>query len=164
GKLFDSIIQKATELGVWRIVPLLTERTVSKIESGEKEQKLEKWNQVAIESIKQCGSPWLPKIEMPCTIKEFLEIQSKIDLRMVGSLENERRHPRKCFEEFARKNGKLPHSISVAIGPEGDFTPEELQVLKLAGAQPITLGNLVLRTETAAMYCLSIINYETQSA
>ena len=163
GKLFEAIIQKATELGVFRIVPLLTERVVGKIEAGDAAHKLEKWKVIAIEAIKQCGSAWLQRFEPPSTIKQFIAIQSKMDLAMVGSLGSDRQHPRSCFEAFPREGCKIPKSISVAIGPEGDFSPEELAALQNAGAKPITLGRLVLRTETAALYCLSIINYELQS-
>jgi len=163
GKLFEAIIQKATELGVFRIVPLLTERVVGKLGPEETSHKLEKWRQVAIEAIKQCGSSWLPKIEAPMTIQKFLPLQSEIDLALVGSLEQHSQHPRLFFDQFTQAKGKKPTRVSVAIGPEGDFTSAELSALASAGAQPITLGPLVLRTETAALYCLSFINYELQS-
>lgn len=162
GKLFDAIIQKATELGVFRIVPLVTERVVGKIDANLEDRKLEKWKSVAIEAIKQCGSAWLPRVEAPATIKQFLSWQPTMDLAMVGSLRDDRRHPRICFEDVVRARAKMPASVSIAIGPEGDFTPSELCALQSAGALPITLGPLVLRTETAAIYCLSIINYELQ--
>jgi 16S rRNA (uracil1498-N3)-methyltransferase len=86
------------------------------------------------------------------------------DLSLVGSLQTDRRHPRECFQEFKTQHERLPQSIGVWIGPEGDFTPDELKVIQAAGAQPISLGRLVLRVETAAIYCLSILNYEQQSA
>jgi len=162
GKLFEAIIQKATELGVFRIVPLVTERVVGKIEAGNEDQKVEKWRLIAIEAIKQCGSAWLPRLEAPTTVKQFLACQSTMDLAMVGSLRDDRRHPKTCFEDFAQRRGKMPASVSIAIGPEGDFTPSELSTLQSGGALPISLGPLVLRTETAATYCLSIINYELQ--
>jgi 16S rRNA (uracil1498-N3)-methyltransferase len=162
GKSFEAIIQKATELGVFRIVPLVTQRVVGKVESGDEERKVEKWNLVAVEAIKQCGSPWLPRIERPETIEQFLTRQSGVDLALVGSLRSDSRHPRSLFSAFERQHGRKPKSVCVAIGPEGDFTTVELSTLQTTGAQPITLGPLVLRTETAAIYCLSIINYELQ--
>jgi len=163
GKLFEAIIQKATELGVFRIVPLLTERVVGKLAPEEASHKVEKWRQVAIEAIKQCGSSWLPKIETPLTVEKFLPLQTEVDLALVGSLEPKSQHPRLFFKEFAQAHGKKPTTVSVGIGPEGDFTSAELSTLESAGAKPITLGPLVLRTETAALYCLSFINYELQS-
>jgi 16S rRNA (uracil1498-N3)-methyltransferase len=162
GKLFEAIVQKATELGAARIVPLLTERVVSKPAPEDGGHKVEKWRQVAIEAIKQCGSGWLPKIETPVTVDEFLSLQAETELALVGSLAQGSQHPRNWFMEFAQAKGRNPKSVSVAIGPEGDFTAEELSVLQSAGAKPITLGPLVLRTETAAIYCLSVINYELQ--
>ena len=86
--------------------------------------------------------------------------ETTFDLSLVGSLQKERRHPRECFQEFQAKHGRLPQSVGVWIGPEGDFTLEELEAIQAAGALPISLGRLVLRVETAAIYCLSILNYE----
>jgi 16S rRNA (uracil1498-N3)-methyltransferase len=164
GKIIESIIQKAVELGARRIVPLLTERVVTHLDNEDAGNKRDKWQQVAIEAIKQCGAAWLPKIESPVTPAQFLARKESFDLSLVGSLQKERRHPRECFQEFQAKHGRLPQSAGVWIGPEGDFTPEELNAIQAAGALPISLGRLVLRVETAAIYCLSILNYELNSA
>jgi 16S rRNA (uracil1498-N3)-methyltransferase len=160
GKIMESIIQKSVELGAYRIVPLLTEHVVTLLDEESAENKREKWQQVAIEAIKQCGAAWLPKIEAPTTIERFLSRKDEFDLSLVGSLQTQRRHPRECFQEFQTKHGRLPQSVSVWIGPEGDFTPDELKVIQTAGALPISLGRLILRVETAAIYCLSVLNYE----
>jgi len=160
GKLFEEIIQKATELGAFRIVPLLTQRTVGKFDDKDQSNKLAKWRLVAIEAIKQCGSAWLPRVEPPITLDQFIAQQKTIELPLVGSLAKGALHPRTYFETFEAKQGRKPKSISISIGPEGDFTPEELAQLQSAGALPITLGPLVLRTDTASIYCLSIVNYE----
>ena len=122
--------------------------------------KREKWQQVAIEAIKQCGAAWLPEDRGTGDSPEFLARKEKFDLSLVGSLQKERRHPRESFQEFEAKHGRLPQSVGVWIGPEGDFTPAELKAIQAAGALPISLGRLVLRVETAAIYCLSILNYE----
>jgi 16S rRNA (uracil1498-N3)-methyltransferase len=160
GKIIEDIIQKSVELGVNRIVPLLTERTVTQLDGDGAEGKREKWQQVAIEAIKQCGATWLPKVETPQTISQFLARDKKIDLSLVGSLQTERKHPREWILEFQKSHGQLPPSAAVWIGPEGDFTLNELRVIEAAGAKPITLGALTLRVETAAIYCLSFLNYE----
>jgi 16S rRNA (uracil1498-N3)-methyltransferase len=160
GKIIEDIIQKSVELGASRIVPLLTERVATHLDAGAAADKRDKWQQVAIEAIKQCGALWLPKIEAPVTIGQFLARPERFDLSLVGSLQTERRHPRECFEEFQTKHGRRPQSAAVWIGPEGDFTLEELKAIQNSGAQPISLGKLVLRVETAAVYCLSILNYE----
>jgi 16S rRNA (uracil1498-N3)-methyltransferase len=164
GKIIESIIQKAVELGAQRIVPILTERVVTHLSEKDKIIKRDKWQLVAIEAIKQCGAAWLPKIGTPMTPAQFLARKEIFDLSLVGSLQTDRRHPRECFQEFKTQHGRLPQNIGVWIGPEGDFTPDELRVIQAAGAQPISLGRLVLRVETAAIYCLSILNYEQQSA
>jgi 16S rRNA (uracil1498-N3)-methyltransferase len=160
GKIIESIIQKAVELGARRIVPLLTERVVTQLDKEDAAVKREKWQQVAIEAIKQCGAAWLPQIEAPMTTERYLARKEKFDLSLVGSLQKERRHPRECFREFQAQHGRLPQSVGVWIGPEGDFTPEELEAIQASGALPISLGRLVLRVETAAIYCLSFLNYE----
>ena len=163
GKLIESIIQKAVELGAHRIVSLRTERVVTQLDDDGAEAKREKWQQVAIEAIKQCGAPWLPKIETPQTIAEFLARGEKIELSLVGSLQTERRRPREWILDFQKQHGRLPRSVSAWIGPEGDFTLAELQAIETAGVKPITLGKLTLRVETAAIYCLSFLNYELQA-
>lgn len=160
GKLIDSVIQKATELGVFRIVPLLSERVVTHINDDKIEEKTDHWRTVAIEAIKQCGSAWLPHIEAPVTPQAFLARQEVFDLSLIASLEGDSVHPREHFRAFERQHGRRPRSICVWVGPEGDFTSAEIAAVKSAGAFPITLGKLVLRCETAAVYCLSIVNYE----
>jgi len=160
GKIIESIIQKAVELGVQRVVPLLTERVVTHLDDEGAGQKHDKWQQAAIEAIKQCGAAWLPKIETPVPIGRFLAHQETFDLSLVGSLQKERRHPRECLNEFQAMKKRLPRSVAVWIGPEGDFTVEELGAIQMAGALPVSLGRMVLRVETAATYCLSILNYE----
>lgn len=164
GKAFETIIQKATELGAFRLVPLLSERVVAAPE-GEKKtaDKIEKWRLIAIESIKQCGSAWLPRIEPPVTPAHFLARKESFELPLVASLHGGARHPREYFAAYRAERGRLPRSLCVWIGPEGDFTPDEVAMITAAGAQPMTLGRLVLRTDTAATYCLAIINYELQS-
>jgi 16S rRNA (uracil1498-N3)-methyltransferase len=163
GKIIESIIQKSVELGAHRIVPLLTERVVTQLDDGGAEAKREKWQAVAIEAIKQCGARWLPKIEAPQTISEFLARGEKTELSLVGSLQTERRHPREWILEFQKSHGRLPASAAAWIGPEGDFTLDELKMMEAAGAKPVTLGALTLRVETAAIYCLSFLNYELRN-
>jgi 16S rRNA (uracil1498-N3)-methyltransferase len=183
GKIIESIIQKAVELGARSIVPILSERVVTQLDDEDAAHKRDKWQQVAIEAIKQCGATWLPEVAAPTTIAQILNrkpsafslstLRSKataedgqplaFDLSLVGSLQKERRHPRECLSEFQAKHKRLPQSVGVWIGPEGDFTLEELKAIQAASALPISLGRLVLRVETAAIYCLSILNYELNS-
>lgn len=163
GKLFETIIQKSTELGVHRIVPLLTERVVAQLDEEDGSAKAARWRTVAIEAIKQCGSAWLPQIEEPATPRQALSRAEKYDLPLFGSLQPNALHPRTWFEKFGAAHGRRPGSVSVWIGPEGDFSPAEVSLFESSGILPITLGRLVLRTDTAASFCLSFLNYELQA-
>lgn len=154
GKLIETIIQKATELGAHRIIPLLSDRVVTRLEEDAARHKGEKWQQYAIEAIKQCGQRWLPIVETPITLPALLGRGEKFDLSLIGSLQSDARHP------SAYLRSSRPATVRLWIGPEGDFTAEELAAVQNAGAQPITFGRLVLRSDTAALYALSIVNYE----
>ncbi len=163
-KAMDYIVQKATELGAARVVPILSERTVVHLDGADAADKATKWQQIAIESVKQCGSPWLTKIEPPVTLKSYLARREKFDLPLIASLQADSRHPREFIQQFHGEYKRLPVTACVWIGPEGDFSPAEMNVIKTEGALPITLGRLVLRSDTAAIYSLSILNYELQTA
>ena len=163
GKIIESVIQKAVELGVHRVVPLLTERVVTRLEGDNAAHKAEKLQHVAIEAIKQCGSPWLPKIETPMTPAEFLARGEKFELPLIASLQPGSRNAREYFQLFQNEHGRKPATVGVWVGPEGDFTVDEVRAIQVGGALPITLGRLVLRVETAATYCLAILNHELQA-
>lgn len=175
GKTFETIVQKATELGTWRIVPVLTERTIWKEDRSSKTEvarandahavpgtRSGKWRQVAIEAIKQCGNPWLPQIEKPLTLRELLSRAEQFDLALVGSLRPDCRHLRDYLAAYRQQHGGPPKTVGIWIGPEGDFTAGELSAIQASGVHPISLGPLVLRTDTAATCCLAILNYELQ--
>ena len=159
-KIIEDIIQKGVELGVQRIVPLLTERVITHLDAEGAEAKREKWQQVAVEAIKQSGAAWLPTVSAPVPLAQYLARPDTFDLTLIGSLQAERSHPRVYLAEYQTRQGRPPASVGVWVGPEGDFTPAEVTAIQAAGAQPITLGRLVLRVETAAIYCLSVLNYE----
>jgi len=156
-KAMDLIVQKAVELGVTAICPLLSERTVIQVEEEDAARKQQKWQGVAIEAAKQCGQNWLPKVELPLSPKEFFSQGGRYDLMVIASLQPDAMHLKKLLAESA---GKVPKSVLVLVGPEGDFTPAEIGIAKSHGCRPITLGPIVLRTETAAIYCLSVLSYE----
>jgi 16S rRNA (uracil1498-N3)-methyltransferase len=164
GKLIEAIIQKATELGVYRIVPLLSERVTTRLDHESAGQKAARWRLIAIEAIKQCGSAWLPQVEPPVTPDAFLARKETFDLPLIASLQPGSRHAREYFRAFQTERQRHPRSVCIWVGPEGDFTPAEVAAIESAGTLPITLGRLVLRSDTAAVYCLSILNHELQSA
>lgn len=163
GKTMDLIVQKATELGADRIVPILSERTVAQVSDDSAAAKVEKWRATAIEAIKQCGSAWLPQIELPVSPAAFIAKEEKSDLAFIATLRTNARHPRAYFATFRAEHQRSPKTVAVWVGPEGDFTPAEINAVSSGGALPITLGQLILRSETAAIYCLAVLNYELQS-
>jgi 16S rRNA (uracil1498-N3)-methyltransferase len=162
GKTMDTIIQKSTELGVARIVPLQTERVVAQLDRENAEHKQDKWQLTAIEALKQCGSPWLPQIDPPVTLSESLGRMDAFDLSLVGSLQGDGRPLYFWFDEFVSSKHEPPGSVAVWIGPEGDFTDAELDAIRASGARPITLGQLVLRADTAAIFSVSVIRHELE--
>ncbi len=157
----DLIIQKAVELGASSVVPILSERTVVRLEdAGDAAKKQERWQSIAIEACKQCGQNWTPKVGLPQTIKEFLTNLPKADLILIASLQPDARPVKQVLSDFVATSGVMPGSVIVMVGPEGDFTPAETLAAKTAGAAAISLGPIIMRTETAALYCLSILGHE----
>lgn len=156
GRLMDTIVEQATELGATRIVPLLTEHTISRPDDDHAASKLEKWRTTALEAVKQCGNPWLPRLEAPVTFAEFLRRNEAFDLALVASLHAGARPMRTVFAEFAAREARRAATVAVWVGPEGDFTAQEMAALVSKGVQPITLGRLVLRCDTAAVAVLAL--------
>ncbi len=157
GKNMDLIIEKATELGAATIAPLLSERTVVRADEGEALAKRDKWQRVAIEAAKQCGQNWLPRVATPLSPKAFFAMGNRYDLMLIASLQPGAVPVKQAIGDHA------PHALQkvlVLVGPEGDFTPAEINLAKNHGCQPITLGPIILRTETAAIYCLSVLGHE----
>lgn len=164
GKNMDLIVQKAVELGAGEIAPLLSERTVTRLEDeSDLAGKQEKWQTVAVEAAKQCGQNWLPGVARPQSPRAFFQARgaNAFDLMLIASLQSDSRHLRHWLQEHREAHAdRPPTSALVLVGPEGDFTPAELSLARSAGCRPITLGPIVLRVETAAIYCLSVLSYE----
>ena len=152
GKNMDLIVQKAVELGVAKIIPLITRNTVVQPGDG----KADKWRRNALEACKQCGQDTLPDISEPRTFNQWAESEySHNTLKIIASLEKSA----KPLKEILRVLS-APDSVMLLVGPEGDFTTEETKVAVDKGFQPISLGQIVLRVETATLFCLSAICYE----
>ncbi len=161
GKNMDLIVQKAVEIGAAEIVPILSDRTVVRLDREEASQKQAKWHSVAIEAAKQCGQNWLSEVLAPCTLAQFLSERHAFDLQLIGSLQSDALRLKQILADYsAAHHGGPPASVLMLIGPEGDFTPAELNLARNHGCRPITLGPIILRVETAAIYCLSILSYE----
>ncbi len=162
GKYMDAIVRKATEIGVTRIVPLASERTEVHLGEEREDNKLGKWRDAAIEAAKQCGNAFLPEITPVQKAFAFMEASRGYDLKLIASLQPGAQTLRTVLKRFRDEKGRAPANVLWLIGPEGDFTPAEMSASRNAGFEPITLGPLVLRCETAATYALSILSYELQ--
>lgn len=160
GGAMDSIVRKATEIGVSCIVPLESERTQVHFDSDRSDRKIGKWQTAALEAAKQCGNPWLPEIGPVTSASAFMEAAKGYDLKLVASLQPGAKSLKAALSQFRAAQGRPPRNVLWLVGPEGDFTPAEMSRSKGAGFEPITLGPLVLRCETAAVYALSILSYE----
>jgi 16S rRNA (uracil1498-N3)-methyltransferase len=163
GKNMDLIMQKAVEIGATEIAPIISDRTIVQIDSESAAQKQSKWQQIAIEAAKQCGQNWLPRVHVPRKLAEFFDTatpKAGFDLRLIGSLQPDAQHLKKILADYSSEHQHRPQNVLMLVGPEGDFTPAELALARRHGCRPITLGPIILRVETAAIYCLSILSYE----
>lgn len=164
GKNMDLIIQKATELGTSRITPLLSERTVVRLDEQEAEKKRGKWQKVALEACKQCGQNWLPEISPVQSVEKFLASQAghpsdAQELHLIAALHPDARSLKEILQSTDNPDSR-PAAATILIGPEGDFTPAELSTAMSGGFLPMSLGPIVLRSETAAIYALSVLAHE----
>ena len=161
GKNMELIVQKAVEIGAAEIAPIISDRTIVQLDSESASQKQTKWQQIAIEAAKQCGQNWLPRVHSPKKLAEFFSTSDQpFDLRLIGSLQPDAQQLKNILATYSNANGDRPRSVLMLVGPEGDFTPAELALARRHGCQPITLGPIILRVETAAIYCLSVLSYE----
>jgi 16S rRNA (uracil1498-N3)-methyltransferase len=185
GTTMDDIIRQATEVGAARIVPLSSERTQVHLDGDRQDKKLEKWRLTAIEAAKQCGNPWLPEITPVQIFDKFLarwspsagqrstlatgvvvendahpQAAPDYDLKLIASLHAGTTTLKAALAHHRTRHGTAPRKVLWLVGPEGDFSPAEMTAAITAGFQPITLGPLVLRSDTAAVYALSILSYE----
>ncbi|MDI1247434.1 MAG: RsmE family RNA methyltransferase, partial [Lacunisphaera sp.] len=160
GSTMDEIVRQATEVGAARIVPLLSERTQVHLDGDRAEKKVEKWRTTAIEAAKQCGNPWLPEISPIESFAAFVSASGDHDLKLIASLHGGATTLKHALAHYRTHHGHRPRQVLWLIGPEGDFSPAEMTAAITAGFQPITLGPLVLRSDTAAIYALSILSYE----
>ncbi len=151
GKAMDFLIQKAIELGVSVIQPLITERTVVKREAGGEA----KWQRAVLEACKQSGVNRMPVVKPIQAFNDYaFSIKDESGLRIVASLMEESITLRQALEGAGE-----PKGVTFLIGPEGDFTNAELSQALEVGFQPVTLGSRILRAETAAIFCAVVAGY-----
>ncbi|HXY95661.1 MAG TPA: 16S rRNA (uracil(1498)-N(3))-methyltransferase [Steroidobacteraceae bacterium] len=150
GERMDLVVQKATELGVARLVPVLTERSVVRLTAQQSDRKVNHWRAIAIAACEQCGRNRLPTVAAPLALKDFLKAaagtpsETRLLLSPVGTA---------ALNDVARPDG----GITVLIGPEGGLTDEEEHAAVTAGFTALRLGPRVLRTETAAIAALALL-------
>ena len=141
----DYIIEKTVELGVDRIIPIKTERTIVEYSSEKAKEKLKRWQAIAIEASKQCGRIKLPEIE---PISEFSKVVFQVKnykLAVIPHLGLDNKPLKEIFHDFR------PASVIIFIGPEGDFSGREIKLAKENGCIGVSLGDLVLKVDTAAI-------------
>lgn len=162
GEKFDFIIQKATELGVNKIAPLVTRYADVRLDDQQKAKRVERWRRISLEAIKQCGRRNLVEIISPCPLREFIAIQESS-----SAGPGPRNQPALLlFSELggaavteALARTSKGHPVVALIGPEGGWGGDELEMLHEAGCQAVTLGPRVLRTETAAVAAITLIQH-----
>jgi 16S rRNA (uracil1498-N3)-methyltransferase len=150
---FEWLLEKATELGASSVRPVMTQRSVVQLSGEQLEKKWLKWQRQMVESAKQCHTPWLPRLERPQLISAALESLPVEALKVMPALSEH-----SCGLHDLPFAGK--RAVYALIGPEGDFTPEEEALAQQRGFQPVTLGPLILRAETAAITTLAILAHE----
>jgi 16S rRNA (uracil1498-N3)-methyltransferase len=157
GDKFDFIVQKATELGVGRIVPLVTRYVDARLDDQQTEKRIERWRRISLEAVKQCGRRKLVEITPPRTLREFLGS---------GGLASPAHQTLLLFSERggvtitdALVDRSNPHAVVAMVGPEGGWSDDDLALLSEAGSKAVTLGPRVLRTETAAIVALALIQH-----
>jgi len=152
----DGIVQKGTELGINKIIPLWTKRVIIRRDEAS-QNKVDRWRKISIEACKQCKRSKLPEIEQGIDMKELYLRLKNYDLIIVP-YENSENYGIKAVKEKLR--GKEIKNIAIIIGPEGGFEEDEIEKLKALGGEIITLGPRILRTETAGVITAALIQYE----
>jgi 16S rRNA (uracil1498-N3)-methyltransferase len=157
GEKLDLVVQKATELGATRIMPVTSARSIPQLEAMRAIGRRTRWQKIAREAARQCGRPDVPTIEAVTPLPTALHAISKDAFRLI--LWEGARSTTRLSEVLPPRGAERPHEVAVAVGPEGGFSPAEVETAKVAGFVPGGLGPRVLRTETAALAILSILQF-----
>lgn len=152
----DYLIQKVTELGINSLYPFYSERTVIKLKTDQLLNKMDHWLEIMKSTCKQCGRLTLPTLNSPVPLEELIRNESDKDTLKILVWENE---DKTDLKKLLRSMSLLPRILTI-VGPEGGFTTGEISLAREAGFHIISLGNRILRAETAAVSLISIIQYE----
>lgn len=154
GPAMEGVVHRAVELGCHRLIPLVTDRSVSRPDSaGDKQAR---WQTIAVEAAKQSGNPWRMTVEPPQSVAQWRRQHEPVDLLAIASLEDAPVTPRNRWRAYQARHQRSPRTVGIIIGPEGDLTPEEYAMFREEGAQSFTLGAHVLRVETTAIAALAV--------
>lgn len=157
----ELVIQKSVELGVYNIVPVAMKRCVVKLDSKDVRKKVERWQKISEVAAKQCGRDIIPKVSEVVKIDDICKMMDSYD-KIIVAYENEKDNTLKNEIQKIKMLDKEEIKIGVLIGPEGGIDEKEIEVLKSAGGNIVTLGKRILRTETVALNVLSILLYELE--
>jgi len=152
----EAIIQKAVELGIARIIPFHSERTIPRLVADITDKKLERWQKISMEAAKQSGLPFRPKVERPLPFDELVNAIPDFTTSILFWEGETERDIAACKDGLSREGQKL-----VIVGPEGGFSSNEVDKARSAGAVTASLGQQILRVETAAIAALAICQYES---
>ena len=152
GSRWDWTIEKAVELGVTRIVPVISERCIVRLSASERPSKAARWRRIAEDAARQSDAVWLPEVVEAEDFPAALDIAAHCGRIFAGALMSPPPPPLWTALGACGDSGGL----GLFVGPEGDFTPDELRAL-LAVAEPVSLGPTILRAETAAIYGMSVL-------
>ncbi len=153
GDRFDTVLQKATELGAAEFVPVITSRCTVKLEKSEYRKKVERWQRIVHEAAKQCGRAVIPQVREPVMFRDAVAEAAKTDLPLFCYEADGTRPLPAIFAEV-----ESPGSAAVMIGPEGGFELSEASFAAESGMRMTGLGKRILRTETAAPFVLSCVS------
>ena len=158
GDKMELIIQKGTELGAARVIPLVTERTVVRLEPDRAVKRQQRWQKVAAEAARQSQRSLIPRVDLPISFNEVLKALPDPETNLcLIPWEDESA----CFiKPVLRERADIPRSVWIFIGPEGGFSAAEIEQARAAGVIPVSLGPRILRTETAGFTVLTMLLYE----
>jgi|YNPNPStandDraft_1061719.scaffolds.fasta_scaffold52310_1 16S rRNA (uracil1498-N3)-methyltransferase len=162
GKNFELVIEKTVELGVSKIVPILTQRTVTRLEHKDLDSKILRWSNIARETLKQCGGAWLPEISPPLALFEFIKTFKSNSLLTAAVITSSCLRPDQILAKTNERPGNIPSNVVILIGPEGDFSPQELEFMTKNDVQFFSLGDRILRAETAAIVAVGVFLHELE--
>ena len=154
----ELIIQKATELGVYEVVPVVTGRTVVRLDEKKAQKKTARWNAIAESAAKQSGRSRIPRVREAMTFSEALASAGELDVLLIPYEKAEGMEATRQVIEGIRPG----QSVGIFIGPEGGFEEAEVEQAVALGAAPVTLGRRILRTETAGFVMLSMLLYHLE--